>query len=75
MMQEFLCLSDQKKLIEVDNIRIKELVNHNVEFHQLKTEVQNFTSKCLNYGKGLGRFKISSNKIDYDYLDNRDKLL
>jgi len=75
MMQEFLCLSDQKKLIEVDNIRIKELVNHNVEFHQLKTEVQNFTSKCLNCGKGLGRFKITSNEIDYDYLDNRDKLL
>lgn len=35
-MQEFLCLADQAKLIEVDNKRLVELSNNRLDFEQIR---------------------------------------
>lgn len=35
MMQEFLCLSDQARLVDIDNQRIKELTDHSLQYEQI----------------------------------------
>lgn len=39
MMQEFLCLGDQKKLIKVDQIRLKQLLEHELSFSDIHSYV------------------------------------
>ncbi len=75
MMQEFLCLSDQKKLIEKDSERLRELRENQLDYHCLKTYCETIVDKCIDINKGLGRFRLGVGTLDLQYLDQRLKLI
>lgn len=74
MMQEFLCLSDQARLVDIDNQRIKELTDHSLQYEQIHAYCERVINQCFAYKKGIGRFKIGG-ELDISYLEQRSKLI
>ncbi len=72
--REFLCLSDQKRLIDYDKKMLASLTLTNVSYTSLKGYCEETAKQCLELGMGLGPFQPGKN-IDVGYLTQRTELI
>ena len=73
-LQEFLCIGDQVKLIDVDRSRMLALHNNTFTPEQLGQYIEKIQYQTLNLNQGCGKFKIGQ-AFDEEYLAHRAEVL
>ena len=74
--QSFLCLSDQAKLVQMDNEHVRHLATHKLTFDQIEDKVWKIAQLCQKSQLGLAPFKLDAGeRLSSDFVEKRRSLL